>query len=351
MTCVLAIVQSNPSTSIQDGGRVGVQRYGLSPGGAMDRHALARANALVGRPPFAAAVEVGPFPFVLNAEEGQIALALCGAHRRIDAAGHAHTGGESFVLRAGETLNVAPAERGMYSYLAFSGEVLGETVFGSHAVNVRAGLGSPYPRPLQAGDRLQISAGDRLPPPARLVEPELEDDAIRVVPGPQADMFGAALAAFLEAEWRVTTAIDRMGYRLEGPTIKAIGGHDIVTDGTVTGSIQIPGNGQPIVLMPDRGTTGGYPKIATVITPDIGRLAQTRPRENVRFAAVSVDEAQALARRHFEELETVAEKLVRLPAPDRLAALGEANLAGNAVNAQDAATWVDPSAGRTSSGS
>jgi allophanate hydrolase subunit 2 len=131
-----------------------------------------------------------------------------------------------------------------------------------------------------------------------------------------------------------------MGYRLEGPVIKHLHGHNIVSDGTVNGSIQVPGNGAPIVLMPDRGTSGGYPKIATVITADLGRFAQTPAGRAFRFKAISMAEAQAEARKFAELLRTL---------PDRvrdaqnsildIEALQSANVAGAAVNAFDAWTW------------
>jgi allophanate hydrolase subunit 2 len=131
-----------------------------------------------------------------------------------------------------------------------------------------------------------------------------------------------------------------MGYRLEGPVIKHLHGHNIVSDGTVNGSIQVPGNGAPIVLMPDRGTSGGYPKIATVITADFGRFAQTPAGRAFRFKAISMAEAQAVARKFAELIRTL---------PDRvrdaqncvldIEALQSANVAGAAVNAFDARTW------------
>src|SRR5207237_2013843 len=132
----------------------------------------------------------------------------------------------------------------------------------------------PYPRPLQAGDELKVQAATgaaqrRIELPAPTAGP------IRLVMGPQDDEFAVeAKALFLDSEWKISATSDRMGYRLEGPVIRHLHGHNIVSDGTVNGSIQVPGNGAPIVLMPDRPTTGGYPKIATVISADFGRFAQ-----------------------------------------------------------------------------
>ena len=128
--------------------------------------------------------------------------------------------------------------------------------------------------------------------------------------GPQDDEFSdEAKALFLASDWKISATSDRMGYRLEGPVIKHLHGHNIVSDGTVNGSMQVPGNGQPIVLMPDRGTSGGYPKIATVITADFGRFAQTPAGRGFRFKAVSMAEAQAEAKKFAELLRTLPDRL------------------------------------------
>jgi allophanate hydrolase subunit 2 len=173
--------------------------------------------------------------------------------------------------------------------------------------------------------------------------PPAVDGPIRVVMGPQDDEFGDAIALFLDSEWKISATSDRMGYRLEGPIIKHLHGHNIVSDGTVNGSIQVPGNGAPIVLMPDRGTSGGYPKIATVITADFGRLAQTPAGRGFRFKAVSVREAQAEARKFAELLRSLPDRVhdAQTAALD-LDALQSANVAGAAVNAFDVRTWQTP---------
>jgi allophanate hydrolase subunit 2 len=217
-------------------------------------------------------------------------------------------------------------------------------VFGSLAVNARAGLGSPYPRPLQAADELPAPAATGAAE-RRIDLPGKEDGPIRVVLGPQDDEFAdEAIKLFLESEWKVSATSDRMGYRLEGPAIKHLHGHNIVSDGTVNGSIQIPGNGAPIVLMPDRGTTGGYPKIATVITADFGRFAQLQAGRGFRFKAVSMTDAQAEARKFYELLRTLADRVRPIENFDlNIEALKDANVAGSAVSAIDAMTWQTPS--------
>src|SRR6202000_3180147 len=280
--------------------------------GAMDRLGLAAANCLAGNVPFAPAIEIGPYGAAVIARDGAVRVALAGAPRSAEIAGRTVAWGTSVTIADGETLKLGMARNGAFSYLAIEGAITGEPMFGSLAVNARAGLGSPYPRPLQAGDELDVAAASG-GPERRMNLPPRSAGPIRVVLGPQNDEFGDdALTLFLDREWKISATSDRMGYRLEGPAIKHLHGHNIVSDGTVNGSIQIPGNGQPIVLMSDRGTSGGYPKIATVISADFGRFAQTPPGTAFRFKAVSAEEAQAEARKFAELLRAL---------PDRLASI------------------------------
>ena len=335
----LLIASIGPASSVQDGGRFGAQRYGLVPSGAMDRLALATANTLLGNEAFAAGIEIGPFGAKLTAR-GPVRVALAGAPRNADIAGRAVASDSSATLADGETLTLGFARGGSFSYLAVEGGIVGEPMFGSLAVNARAGLGSPYPRPLQAGDELQTA------PASGAIEQRIElpaatDATIRVVWGPQDDEFtDETKKLFVDSEWKISATSDRMGYRLEGPALKHLHGHNIVSDGTVNGSLQVPGNGQPIVLMPDRGTSGGYPKIATVISADLGRLAQISAGRPFRFRAVSMAEAQAEARKYAELLRTLPDRLRGIENVDlNIDALHDANVAGHAVSAVDAGTW------------
>ena len=336
----LVIAAIGPASSVQDGGRPGAQRYGLVPSGAMDRLALAAANTLLGNAPFTAAVEIGPFGDKFTARGGAVRIALARAQRNADIAGRPVAADSSATLADGETLTLGFARGGAFSYLAIEGGVAGEPMFGSLAVNARAGLGSPYPRPLQSGDELQTKAASGAPE-QRIELPSATDAPIRVVWGPQDDEFADETKnLFLDSEWKISATSDRMGYRLEGPVLRHLHGHNIVSDGTVNGSLQVPGSGQPIVLMPDRGTSGGYPKIATVISADFGRFAQTPAGRAFRFKAVSMAEAQAEARKFAELLRTLPERLHAIESVDlNIDALHDANVAGSAVSAIDATTW------------
>jgi biotin-dependent carboxylase-like uncharacterized protein len=329
---------------VQDGGRFGAQRFGLTPSGAMDRLGLAAANCLAGNALFAPGIEIGPFGAAFTAHDGAVRIALGGAPRSADISGRALAWNTSATIADGETLKLGMARGGCFSYLAIEGGIAGEPMFGSLAVNARAGLGSPFPRPLQAGDELQVTAA------SGAAERQLEiaavaEGPIRVVMGPQDDEFGEDdIDLFLGSEWKISATSDRMGYRLEGPVTRHLHGHNIVSDGTVNGSIQVPGNGQPIVLMSDRGTSGGYPKIATVISADFGRFAQIPAGTGFRFKAVNMAEAQAAARAFAELLRTLPDRLRPIENFDlNIDALQNANVAGAAVNAVDVGTWQIPS--------
>lgn len=343
---VIEIQNVGPATSVQDAGRFGAQRYGLVPSGAMDRVSLAIANCLVGNAVFDAAIEVGPLGVAFTARRGDIRLALAGATRNAAVADQSLSLNRTLVLHDGETLTLGPARSGVFSYLAIEGGIAGEPVFGSLSVTARSGLGSPFPRPLQAGDLLTVGSAQLTAYERGLNLGPLSGGPIRVVLGPQNDEFGTAPKLFLGSDWTVSVTSDRMGYRLEGPRLTHEHGHNIVSDGTVDGSIQVPGNGQPIVLMKDRGTTGGYPKIATVITADLGRMAQLQPGQTVRFQSVSIAAAQAEAHALHRFLQSLPGRIIK--ANDSgldIDALQDANVAGAVVNATDSTTWQSQTKG------
>lgn len=336
----LVVTSIGPASSVQDGGRFGAQRYGLTPSGAMDKLSLAAANSLVGNVPLSAAIEIGPFGAVFTAKGGAVRVALAGAPRPADIAKRPVEFNTSVTLADGETLTLGFARGGSFSYLAIQGGIEGEAIFGSLSVNARAGLGSPYPRPLQSGDTFEAQpAADA--PERQISLPPTSNGPIRVVLGPQDDEFTDEMTAlFLDSEWKISATSDRMGYRLEGPAIRHLHGHNIVSDGTVEGSIQITGSGAPIVLMADRGTSGGYPKLATVITADFGRLAQTPVGTGFRFKAVTMAEAQAEARKFKQLIERMPDHVSDIENVElRLEALMSANVAGHALSATDPATW------------
>ncbi|MBQ0823300.1 biotin-dependent carboxyltransferase family protein [Microvirga sp. HBU67558] len=295
----LVIKSCGPMTSLQDRGRIGYQGFGVSPSGAMDRRALAVANTLVGNPPETAAVEFMNLGGAFTCEGGDMHVALAGAGCSLSIDGTPVAPQTSVVLKEGQSLEVGHPRTGTFAYLAVAGGIAVEPELGSLSFHLRSRLGGLKGSPLKAGDRLPAlpEAQDR--EPMQLAVDLLEETGpIRVMLGPQDDYFTPeTISLLLESEFTVSPQADRMGFQLTGPRLEHSRGFNIVSDGIVDGHIQVPGSGQPIVLMRDRQTAGGYPKIATVISADLARFAQLRPGMGLRFEAVERDAAVAAARR------------------------------------------------------
>jgi biotin-dependent carboxylase-like uncharacterized protein len=269
--------------------------------------------------------------------EGAVRVAVAGAPCTITLDGQPVAHGTSIPMQPGQTLALGVMQEGVYAYLAVAGGFDLPAQLGSLSLHQRAALGGYRGRALQAGDRLPLHPSSPVDAPLLTLPPlPLAPDApIRVVLGPQDDHFTAhGIASFLGSVYRVSQEADRMGYRLAGPAIEHAKGYNIVSDGIVSGSVQVPGSGEPIVMMADRQTTGGYPKIATVISCDLRLVAQRRPGDAIRFEAVSMAEAQRLARERAEMAAALPReaKPARggLPPIEELLAL---NLAGAAVDA------------------
>jgi 5-oxoprolinase (ATP-hydrolysing) subunit C len=333
----LVVKACGPRTSLQDAGRIGWQRYGVSNSGAMDRLSLAAANVLVGNGPGAGAVEFMLLGGSFLVEGGPVRLAVAGAPCAITLDGLPIAHSMTFLARPGQVLTLGPMQVGVYAYLAVAGGIDLPLQLGSLSLHQRAALGGFEGRTLQEGDRIPLRLAE-LPEAPLLALDALtldRDAAIRVVLGPQDDHFTAAgIESFLSAAFTVSLEADRMGYRLNGPKVEHSTGFNIVSDGIATGSVQVPGSGEPIIMLADRQTTGGYPKIATVISADLRIVAQRRPGEVIRFRVIAMDHAQRQARDRAGEIAALATRArpVRggLPSPEELLTL---NLAGAAVDA------------------
>jgi antagonist of KipI len=294
----LAVVEPGLLTTIQDLGRVGHQRVGVPPSGPMDRAAFVVANRLVGNPDGAAALECtikGPRLEVRHA----VVVAVTGAPMGFTVNGQEAPAWTAVGVRPGDVLGFQMATAGCRAYLAIAGGIDVPLALGSRATYLRGRLGGLGGRALQKGDAIPVGTSSDAAREGRTVPPALRpaypaERECRVILGPQDDRFTPeGIRAFLEGPYDVTPQADRMGYRLKGPAIAHARGHDIVSDGIPLGGIQVPGEGQPIVLLADRQTTGGYTKIATVIGVDIGAIGQTRPGQRIRFRQVTLDEAHA----------------------------------------------------------
>ena len=268
----LEVVSPGAFASVQDAGRRGWRRVGVPWAGVLDPRLMRVANALAGNDGGAPVIECFDGGLQLAAREGFLRLAVAGdATVEVESAGERRllSSWRSLTLAAGDVLRLRRLERGRSAVVAVEGLNLPK-VLGSVSTYARAALGGIDGRALAAGARLPAAPASARPERMLAAAPKAASstvaDPIRVVAGPQADHFtAAALAGFTESAYRITTEADRMGVRLEGPALVHQGAPEIVSDATVPGSIQVPGNGQPIVLLADAQTAGGYPKIATVI--------------------------------------------------------------------------------------
>jgi 5-oxoprolinase (ATP-hydrolysing) subunit C len=350
MTARLAITAPGALVTVQDLGRRGWRRFGVPLAGALDTGLLRLANRLAGNAEAAPALEFFLSGPSFEALDAPVRLAFAG-HFTVTL----QRGGErsvlaswrSVTLQPGDSLRVGAVAAGRVGYVAAAGLVVPPTM-GSAATYARARLGGIDGRALAAGDRLPVAAAagplhGAAAPERVLRQPPVTSTApIRVVPGPQHDHFdAAAMAVFLGSEYRISRDADRMGLRLEGPQLmhRPDKGAEIVSDATVPGSIQVPGNGLPIVLLADGQTAGGYPKIATVASADLARLACASVGAVLRFAAIGVAEAEALARAHEAGLQRLLAAVEPLTLVDGIDT--EALLAGNLVSGMIDA--LDPS--------
>jgi len=309
---IIEVIDGGLLTTVQDLGRYGYQRYGVPVSGAADQFAWRVANRLIGNDEGAAGLEItliGPQLRFL----GTTVIALAGADLSPRLDDEAVAMWEPVVAPAGATLSFGDARDGVRTCLAISGGIDVPVVLGSRATHVRSKLGGFGGRPLQPGDRL-ATPGDT--PPDRIAARRFprgqvpiygHRHALRVVLGPQDSAFTPqGVRTLLSSAYTVSAQSDRIGCRLKGPAIEHATSPDIVSDGIPCGAIQVAGDGMPIVLLADRGTTGGYTKIATVISVDLPRLAQASAGDAVTFAAVTVEEAHGLLRQQEALLQRLA---------------------------------------------
>ncbi|MFT0860545.1 biotin-dependent carboxyltransferase family protein [Ancylobacter sp. G4_0304] len=303
----LALTDGGLFSTLQDAGRFGYQRFGISNSGAMDSVSMRLANALVRNPGDAAVVEMTLSGITFTVAAPNCRIALAGAAMPVAINGRPAQPHQAHDLARGDTVTVGRAASGMRGYLAVAGGFDVAPVLGSVSTHTRSRIGGLDGGPLGAGTILPLK-GAPSGPPLRLDASRLPaaDTRLRVVLGPQADAFTAkGIETFLTSTYRLSNRADRMGCQLEGPEVEHASGFNIVSDGIANGSIQIPGHGRPIILLADRQTTGGYPKIATVIGPDLRLLAQARPGDEIRFEAVDLAEAVRIAQAAAASLKEI----------------------------------------------
>jgi biotin-dependent carboxylase-like uncharacterized protein len=302
MTAALRVISAGLHTTVQDLGRFGAQHLGIPVSGAMDSINLRLANLLAGNPDTAGALEMMAHGASFEVEAESARLAVAGPDARVDLIKCEHRnrvkGYESFTLKRGDQFSVIVGNDALVCYLAIEGGLAIAPVMGSQSTLVRAGLGGFHGRRLLDGDSLPLNRDQAEPhPELSLDQPQFPAErVVRVMLGPQDDYFAESMiGSFLSETFTISHQSDRMGFRLAGFTLKHSKGFDIVSDGTASGVIQVPGSGEPIILLADRGTTGGYPKIATVISADLPALCRLRPGETIRFKSVDYPAARQAA--------------------------------------------------------
>lgn len=312
---MMEILRPGLLTTVQDGGRMGYQAFGVPVCGAMDWLSLARANVLAGNDWEEAALEITAMGPSLKFEEDCI-FALSGADFSATLNGTPLKPDGAWLAHRDDVLELGAAKNGFRAYLAVSGGFDLPKVMESRSTCLAAGFGGFEGRALKKGDRIALRAPQLWLKdlPNRSIAPFYDPDfPVRVVLGPQDGAFSQeGIEAFFTGEYKLGTQCDRMGCRLEGPSIalKEGASPNILSDGIVMGSIQIP-NGQPIVMMADRQTTGGYVKLGTVITADLPLMAQKRPGDTVRFEQVTVQQAQAARLYRIRKLKDIQGELDR----------------------------------------
>lgn len=311
----IRIIQPGLFTTVQDEGRLGYQKFGVSPSGPMDPASFHLANILVGNARGEGALETTFTGPVMEFDEDNI-IAVTGGNMQPVIGHNPVPMNQAVLVKAGERISFGPCINGARGYIAFAGGLKVKKIMASESTLVSKHLGGVEGRQLKSGDEIAFaSPRTKLPHMedrkiSRMVYPTREV-VLRAVCGPQDDSFSKEeLRKFFWHGARITDEFDRMGCRLKRQEpLHHLKDGNIISDGIVMGSVQVPSDGQPIIMMADRQTVGGYCKIATVITQDLSKLAQALPGMYVRFVSVDIDTAQAIYVRELNKLDELEQKM------------------------------------------
>jgi len=289
---------AGPLVTVQDAGRPGHMRFGVPASGPMDRLAFDAANAALGNDSGQTAIEISLGGLILQCTQGPVTVAIAGGDFTVQLGSQKTRSWTVLTVQKGERLSITAGQAGSWAYLAVAGRIMAPAWLGGQATHSTSGFGGGA---LQTGQTITLFDAsvreDRL---GDIHQPDFQASGpIRVVTGPQDQHFAPeTVARFLSDSFTVSDAYDRMGMRLKGPELPLTGALSIPSEPIVRGSVQVSGDGVPTVLLADHQTTGGYPKIATVISPDIDRLAQYRAGQSLRCVAITSAQAVAEARSH-----------------------------------------------------
>ena len=315
---IMKILKPGMYTTIQDVGRYNYQKSGMSVAGAMDQFSLKVANILVGNKDSEACLEATLFGLEIEFD-GDALIAVTGADLGPMINNKAVDMWSGVKVSDGDVLSFGAAKSGCRGYIAIASGIDVPDVMGSKSTYVKGKVGGFNGRILKAGDEIKIkSSGENkfagvVKLPTEFIPSYSKDNTVRVVLGPQDDYFTEnGINTFFSSHYEVTNEFDRMGYRLSGSKITHKTGADIISDGITMGSVQVPGHGAPIIMMADRQTTGGYTKIATVITSDINIVGQLKPGDSISFKSIDIVEAHKVYKEYMKNFDVIRECVAKL---------------------------------------
>lgn len=312
MQVTLKVRQVGPSVSVQDEGRADHMRFGVTRSGAMDRAALSLANAALGNPTSTPAIEISLGGISLECIDGAVTIAIAGGSFSPLLNEEKLPAWSTCTLTQGDILKIRPGAWGSWCYLAFAGQIDAAKWLGSYSVHLNSGVCG---KPLLQDDEIRVSnAAVTTTNITNLGDPNISkpSNKIRVVIGPQDRFFDeTTIDKFLHSQYTISAEYDRMGMRLNGCTLPISAELTMPSEPISRGSLQVPGHGDPICLMADHHTAGGYPKIATVISADQDTLAQHRSGDTINFSSVSVAQAVKIARDHASMIEQARELMLQ----------------------------------------
>ena len=315
---MIEILSNGALNLVQDLGRHEFLNIGVSSGGAMDTQALQLANAMVGNQPTDAGIEVSIFPFRVKFLQNTC-FSCTGSIGTLKLNDRQHAGWWTAFAQAGDVLSIAPPVHGARAYLAFAGGIEVPLVLGSRSTDLKSGFGGHLGRGLRKGDILNLRRHNQTPKrrlasygiaqPSRiefLRNSSTAPATIRVIANAEFDDFTKeSIKLFETSGYRLTPDCNRQGFRLEGAVLKRVRSQDLLSHGIVPGTIQVPPSGQPIIQMAEANTCGGYPKIGTVIEPDLWRVAQSRPGQSLKFTFVDFDQGLEVAQKIQDEMQSL----------------------------------------------
>lgn len=310
----IKIIKAGILTTIQDMGRYGYQETGMAVSGVMDTRSTSIANILVGNDENEGAIEVTMMGPTIEFTADNI-IAVTGGDLSAKLDGTDFPRYQAVLVKAGQTLSFMAPKAGSRAYIAFAGGLDVPVVMGSKSTNLKSKIGGLDGRKLENGDEIGFTAPKTSLPnmeKRKVAVPDFsaKEHELRVVLGPQDDYFPqSSIDVFFNNEYTISNEYDRMGCRMQGPVIKHKIGGDIITDGISFGAVQVPSHGNPIVMMADHQTTGGYTKIGNVISVDLPILAQCMPGHKIRFKSVAIEVAQYWYCREKKELNELKAEL------------------------------------------